>query len=117
MESPYEVLTSKSPIYSELKCFGCLCYATNVDPQKKKFDKRARRGMFIGYPSGCKGYRIYDINTTSVFVSRDVIFYEDVFPLSQVVDDDNVMLPLPAMDLSTNIPFPAFVSSSRSSYT
>jgi len=36
--------------------------------------------MFIGYPFGKKGWKVYDIETGEVFVSRDVIFHEAVFP-------------------------------------
>ena len=36
--------------------------------------------MVLGYPQGVKGYKLLDMNTMEVFVSRDVIFHELVFP-------------------------------------
>lgn len=36
--------------------------------------------MFLGYPQGKKGWKLYDLNTQQVFVSRDVMFFEHVFP-------------------------------------
>ena len=36
--------------------------------------------MFIGYPFGKKGWELYDLESKEIFVSRDVIFYEDIFP-------------------------------------
>ena len=36
--------------------------------------------MFIGYPYGKKGWKVYDLETGDLFVSRDVIFDEQHFP-------------------------------------
>ena len=45
-----------------------------------KFDKIAKPRIFVGYPYGQKGYRIYDIKTHHIYVFRDVIFHESIFP-------------------------------------
>ncbi|GMY05136.1 retrovirus-related pol polyprotein from transposon RE2 [Fagus crenata] len=34
----------------------------------------------LGYPFGTKGYRLLDLKTSQVFVSRDVLFHETIFP-------------------------------------
>jgi hypothetical protein len=38
--------------------------------------------IFIGYPFAKKGYKLYNLSTNSVFVSRNVIFHETVFPFA-----------------------------------
>lgn len=78
-KSPHHVLMGNTPSYSSLRVFGCLCFAKNVNIQHK-FDARAKPGIFIGYPYGQKGYRIYDFETRQIYVSRDVVFHESVFP-------------------------------------
>ncbi|KAL0457111.1 UNVERIFIED_CONTAM: Retrovirus-related Pol polyprotein from transposon RE1 [Sesamum latifolium] len=80
--TPYELLFGKSPMYSHMKVFGCLCYATNVNPYKTKFSPRASRCVFLGYVSGQKGYKVYDLSVHSYFVSRDVVLYESIFPFA-----------------------------------
>nr|GLL42194.1 uncharacterized protein LOC109184338 [Ipomoea trifida] len=40
---------------------------------------RSRKGIFLGIPAHTKGYLIYDVHDRSVFVSRDVTFYEKQF--------------------------------------
>lgn len=79
-QSPFEVLFHKPPSYNHLKVFGCLCYATIVPHQRDKFASRAIKGVFLGYPYGTKGYRVLDLETKSVFISRDVQFVEHIFP-------------------------------------
>ncbi|KAI5330645.1 hypothetical protein L3X38_030043 [Prunus dulcis] len=99
-KSPYEILHQKSPDYSNLRVFGCLCYATNLLP-KHKFDARARRCVFFGYPLGQKGYRLYDLTTQTFLSSRDVVFHENIFPFSTSPSenqDDTIVLPTPSHD-------------------
>lgn len=36
--------------------------------------------MFLGYPSGYKGYKLLNLETNEIFISRDVIFHEIIFP-------------------------------------
>ncbi|KAL0402574.1 UNVERIFIED_CONTAM: Retrovirus-related Pol polyprotein from transposon RE1 [Sesamum latifolium] len=82
-KSPFEVLRKRTPEYTHMRVFGSLCFATNVQPHKRKFDYRSIKAVFLGYATGQKGYRLYDFNTHSLIVSRDVVFHEDVFPYAQ----------------------------------
>ncbi|KAA8542659.1 hypothetical protein F0562_023842 [Nyssa sinensis] len=77
-----------------------LCYAYNANI-KHKFDQRAKPGIFIGYPYGHKGYRIYDIESHSIYISRDVIFHEGIFPfrdIPQFSAPPSTVIPLPVHD-------------------
>lgn len=42
-----------------------------------KFDERGRACIFIGYPLGQKGYKVYDAKNNEIYVSRDVVFFEN----------------------------------------
>lgn len=77
-KTPYELLYRKKPHLDNLKGLGCLCYAHYKT--RDKFDERGKRCIFIGYPHSKKGWKVYDLKERWVFVSRDIIFYENVFP-------------------------------------
>ena len=51
----YEILYQKPPIYSHIRVFDCLCYATSLTPMHK-FDARAYQCIFFGYPLSQKRY-------------------------------------------------------------
>ena len=103
--SPYEKLYHKPPSYTHLRVFGCLAYATIVQPSHK-FDPRAKRCVFLGYPFGQKAYKLFDLTTKKIFTSRDVVFHESHFPFqtlpsSSLTEPPPPVLPLPLSDLSS----------------
>ena len=79
-KTPYSVLYGREPAYNHLRILGSLCYA-HVKT-RDKFASRSRRCVFVGYPYGQKGWRLYDLDKCEYFVSRDVVFSENVFPFA-----------------------------------
>ncbi|CAM8969964.1 unnamed protein product [Rhodiola kirilowii] len=68
---------------------GCLCYGAAIRRGIDKFDARGRRSVLLGYPSGQKGYRLYDLQTKEIYHSRDVVFHEDQFPFEDTLEVSN----------------------------
>lgn len=81
-KTPYEILFGKEPSFSELRVFGSLCYAHNQKSKGDKFAPRSRKCVFVGYPHGKKGWKLYDLETGEIFVSRDVKLHENEFPFA-----------------------------------
>lgn len=86
--TPYELLFKQPPDFSNIKVFGSHCYVTNLSPHKTKFDDRAIKCVFLGYPFGQKGYRVLNFDTRQVFTSRDVQFVEHEFPFATMQQNE-----------------------------
>ncbi|KAH9654970.1 hypothetical protein KPL70_022170 [Citrus sinensis] len=92
--TPQEVWSGKPPDLSNLRIFGSPAYA---HINQGKLEPRAIKGIFIGYPEGVKGYRIWCIDgkPSRIIVSRDVVFDEGSM-LQQKVETELTISEQPA---------------------
>ncbi|EOY08441.1 Uncharacterized protein TCM_022873 [Theobroma cacao] len=74
-KSPYKLLYSKIPSYEYLRVFGSLCFVSSLTQNRKKFDKRAIKCVFLRYPNGIKRYKVLDISAKKFIISRNVFFH------------------------------------------
>ncbi|CAH9104736.1 unnamed protein product, partial [Cuscuta epithymum] len=82
-QSPYHKLYNKTPDYGFLKTFGCLCYPFLRPYNQHKIDFRSLPCVFLGYSVAHKGYICFHQPTSRIYISRHVVFNEDVFPYDQ----------------------------------
>jgi transposase InsO family protein len=82
--TPLEVLERTTPDYSSMRTFGCACYPNLRPFNARKLQYRSVQCVFLGYSNIHKGFKCLDINSGRIYISRDVIFDETIFPFSKL---------------------------------
>ena len=62
-----------------LRAFGCVCFIYNNDKDNLgKFDAKSDEGIFLGYSTQSKAYKVLNKRTNRVEESMHVIFDEGI---------------------------------------
>ncbi|CAL9007544.1 unnamed protein product [Prunus brigantina] len=92
-KTPFEAYSGRKPGIKHLRIFGSLCYAHVPNQQRQKLDLTSKRCVFLGYGSCEKGYRLYNIATGSVIISRDVKETDDAnLTQTEVLEEEQIEL-------------------------
>jgi hypothetical protein len=63
--TPKEKFIGKKPDVSHLRVFGCIAYVHVPGEKKSKLDPKTEKCIFIGYSLKQKGYRCFNLSTTT----------------------------------------------------
>eukprot|EP01018_Ginkgo_biloba_P029039 Gb_03181 [translate_table: standard] len=77
-KTPHEVRYGKKPSLKHLRVFGCEAYV-HVPKEKRtkhKLDDKSSKCIFLGYSEVSKAYKVYELKSKKVHITRDVIFDE-----------------------------------------
>lgn len=99
-KTPFEVFYGSSLNVGHFKIFGSVCYAHVPKHKRSKLDRKAIKCIFVGYSQASKGYRLWNPDTRSILVTRDVKFAK-CDTLSDTTDvRDSFNAPLTAINFS-----------------
>ncbi|KAL2498042.1 Uncharacterized protein Adt_23592 [Abeliophyllum distichum] len=76
-KTPIEAWNGRKPLVKHLKVFGCIYYAQVPKEKRHELDEASEKFILIGYSSQSKGYKLYNLMTKTVIISRDVFFDEN----------------------------------------
>lgn len=83
-QSPIERLYGHAPDYTFLRTFGCAVWPNLRPYNSRKLEFRSKQCVFIGYSNSHKGFKCLDPKEGRVYISRDVVFDENVFPFASL---------------------------------
>ncbi|UYV71408.1 hypothetical protein LAZ67_8003037 [Cordylochernes scorpioides] len=75
--TPEERFSNRKPTVAHLKIFGCIAYYYVHKHKRGKFQPTAKAGIFVGYSSTRKAWRLIDPENENVIETRDVKFLEN----------------------------------------
>ena len=89
-KTPYKLWKNKKPNISYFKVFGSKCFILNTKDNLGNFDAKSNVGIFLGYSSSSKAYRVFNKKTMFVEESAHVVFDESNESLErrESVNDD-----------------------------
>lgn len=78
-KTPIEAWSGIQPSANHLKFFGSICYSHVPSVKRSKLEPKGELGIFIGYSSQAKGYRVFNLQTKSISIRRDVVVDEHAY--------------------------------------
>jgi len=71
--TPYEIWRGKKPTVKYFRTFGSICYSLRDRENLGKFDPKSDEGIFLGYSTNSRAYRVYNTITETVMESINVV--------------------------------------------
>jgi len=75
-KTPQEAWSGYMPSVTHLRIFGCIAYAQVSEVKRKKLDNHGEKCIFIRNSEESKAYKLYNLLTKKLVVSRDIAFNE-----------------------------------------
>jgi hypothetical protein len=98
----YELMRGRTPKVSHFHVFGCKCFILKKGKKLDKFEARSVDGIFFGYASHSRAYRVLNLETNQIVETCEVTF-DETQPRSQheLGDDEDGGVVPPAEHVPT----------------
>jgi hypothetical protein len=80
----YELMHGRTPNVSHFHVFACKCFILKKGKKLDKFEARSVDGIFFGYASHSRAYRVLNLETNQIVETCEVTF-DETQPCSQLV--------------------------------
>jgi hypothetical protein len=80
----YELMHGRTTKVSHFNVFGCKCFILKKGKKLDKFEARSVDGIFFGYASHSRAYRVLNLETNQIMETCEVTF-DETQPHSQLV--------------------------------
>ena len=86
-KTAYEIWDGKKPRVKYFRVFGSKCYILNDRENLGKFDSKSDEGIFLGYSTTSRAYKVFNKRTKMVMESINLEI-DDAITKVEVVDDE-----------------------------
>ncbi|GKC63226.1 putative RNA-directed DNA polymerase, partial [Tanacetum coccineum] len=76
---PFELVYGFKPKLYHLRSFRCLCFSFVLN-NSDKFSSKSEKCVLISFSTTKKAYKVYSLESKMIYYSRDIKFYENIFP-------------------------------------
>ena len=87
-KTSYELWKGRKPNVKYFRIFGSTCFILKDRENVGKFDSRSDEGIFLGYSSTSKAYRVYNKRTMKVLETVTVVIDESLDSGSEKVSEE-----------------------------
>ena len=94
-KTPYELWNGRKSNISYFHVFGCKCYIHNNEKDNlENFDARSNEGIFLGYATTSKAYRVFNKRALVIEESIHMVFDEsNDYHIEKNIDEEENLLP------------------------
>ena len=82
----YELWKGRKPTVKYFHVFGSKCYILADREQRRKMDPKSDEGIFLGYSTNSRAFRVFNSRTNSVMESINVVIDDGLTP--KVLDEE-----------------------------
>ncbi|KAK2379434.1 putative mitochondrial protein [Trifolium repens] len=82
----YELWKERKPTVKHFHVFGSKCYILADREQRRKLDPKSDEGIFLGYSTNSRAYRVYNSKTQVVMESVNVVVKDTPFEKNDDID-------------------------------
>ena len=87
-KTPYELWKGRKPNVKYFRIFGSTCFILKDRENVGKFDSQSDKGIFLGYSSISKAYRVYNKRTKKVMETINVFIDEALDSGSKKISEE-----------------------------
>ncbi|WVZ89082.1 hypothetical protein U9M48_035536 [Paspalum notatum var. saurae] len=96
-KTSYELRFGRQPSVKHLRAFGCRCFVLKKAGHLDKFESHCLDGIFLGYASSSRAFRVWILEAKQVVETCEVSFYETMpctTPAFELSGDDEEGTPI-----------------------
>jgi len=106
-KTPYEIWRGKKPTVKYFRTFGSKCYILYDRENLGKFDPKSDEGIFLGYSTNSRAYRVFNKRTETVMESINVVIDDEEVEAPSNVEENQLNsaeLPVTSTDIIKTSP-------------